>query len=471
MRRGPKGPAARGEAGMAQKYISLDDAADQLGVSKDRLLAMRESGAIHGYRDGASWKFKIEEIDRLKAEGITEEAGSPGILDSDDLELETVDDVSEVSDSILLSEIELGESDASSPSTIIGGRDSTESSDLELSSDSGLELDTSIGDAKADFVESADAGASDLELESSDVLSAGASDVLDMDVDTELGSQFENLEELDVDLESQSSRIVADEQSPPTASGGESELSLEEASSAPEGELSLDSVLGGSAASGGSEIELIDDEDSELVLGEGSGSDITLSSEDSGISLLGPSDSGLSLDDPDFTLGGSAAGVLDLGEEKPGAGLAEDDDFQLTPLDHAPDEDEESGSQVIALDSQEEIDEGAATQLGAASFGEAAVVVEEEAPVLLEAEDMVEETAQSSGLATVGAPGAAAAPVVTEARFSPLVVTSLAFAVVLLGLTAIMMFDLVRNMWSWNEPYTLDSPLMNWLWELLGPGK
>ena len=65
--------------------------------------------------------------------------------------------------------------------------------------------------------------------------------------------------------------------------------------------MSLDSVLGGGSGTGGSEIELVGEEDGgELVLGEGSGSDITLSGEDSGISLLGPSDSWLSLDDPDF---------------------------------------------------------------------------------------------------------------------------------------------------------------------------
>src|SRR3954465_1545202 len=55
---------------MAQKFPSLDDAADQLGVSKDRLTKLREAGKERAYRDGASWKFRSEDIDKLVAEGL-----------------------------------------------------------------------------------------------------------------------------------------------------------------------------------------------------------------------------------------------------------------------------------------------------------------------------------------------------------------------------------------------------------------
>ena len=45
---------------MAGKFIELKEAAEQLGMSPEKLQDMREAGEIHGYKDGASWKFKID---------------------------------------------------------------------------------------------------------------------------------------------------------------------------------------------------------------------------------------------------------------------------------------------------------------------------------------------------------------------------------------------------------------------------
>ena len=53
---------------MAVKYIELEQAAKMLGVSTDELNNMRLSGEIYGVRDGSSWKFKSDEIDRVAEE-------------------------------------------------------------------------------------------------------------------------------------------------------------------------------------------------------------------------------------------------------------------------------------------------------------------------------------------------------------------------------------------------------------------
>src|SRR3954447_15988714 len=58
------------EAPMAQKFTSLDEAANQLGVSKDRLTQLREAGKVRAYKDGASWKFRSEDIEKFAAEGV-----------------------------------------------------------------------------------------------------------------------------------------------------------------------------------------------------------------------------------------------------------------------------------------------------------------------------------------------------------------------------------------------------------------
>ncbi len=66
-----------------------------------------------------------------------------------------------------------------------------------------------------------------------------------------------------------------------------------------------------------------------------------------------PADSGLSLEAPP-SLSGTGEGTLDFG------GGAEDD-FLLKPLDEGGDEDSESGSQVIMLDSEGAFDEKSST--------------------------------------------------------------------------------------------------------------
>jgi excisionase family DNA binding protein len=53
---------------MAGKLLELKEAADKLGMSPDQLIEMRSRGEIYGYRDGGSWKFKEEEIERVLAE-------------------------------------------------------------------------------------------------------------------------------------------------------------------------------------------------------------------------------------------------------------------------------------------------------------------------------------------------------------------------------------------------------------------
>ena len=49
-------------------YLSLEEAAKKLGVPADRLVELRSQGQVRGFRDGASWKFPENEIERLADE-------------------------------------------------------------------------------------------------------------------------------------------------------------------------------------------------------------------------------------------------------------------------------------------------------------------------------------------------------------------------------------------------------------------
>src|SRR4051812_8169146 len=106
---------------MAGKLIPLDIAAQQLGISPDELNDLRQRQEIYGYRDGASWKFKQEDIERIKGERAR---GSSGNLDDSrelsDLPLGSMHDSEDSGeDVVLLSEFEFGESGPSTSSTVL----------------------------------------------------------------------------------------------------------------------------------------------------------------------------------------------------------------------------------------------------------------------------------------------------------------------------------------------------------------
>ncbi len=514
---------------MAQKFTGLEQAADQLGISKDRLNQLREAGKVRAYRDGASWKFRGEDIDKLVAEGIPQidpgssdlslDTGSDIDLSSDvggepsgddldlsgmepgavqsgselglaseeegsepasDLNLEDVDEptvagdegsddalaldaddsIDVNKDSILLSEAELGDSPGRPPSTIIGKAELDLDADLDLSP-----LDKGSGPV------------SDVKLAAdSDLLPSGDDD-LALETPSPSGN-FEGLEELEVDLEAESSRILSPEdvakaqqaakssdkgkESKKGESSGLSDLGLAPLDSSPAvgaSDVNVGSGAGsGVGLSGLSALELDDDDDQ--VLGEGSGSDVTFSGESSGINIISPSDSGLALDEVPLDLSGSApiGSSLDLGSASEdvslepldlgGAEAKAGEDFQLTPLGEDEGDEEKDSSQIIALD---EISEETAGTPLASGLGEAGMMSEDFA---------------LGGLTPGAAPvGVATA---TEMPFSIWNIMGLVSCMLLLGLCGMMTFDLLRNMWSWDGVSTINSSLLEVLNPFLG---
>jgi excisionase family DNA binding protein len=478
---------------MAQKFTSLDEAATQLSISKDRLNQLREAGKVRAYRDGASWKFRAEDIDKLARDGIppldpapsdialesdepaSQNAASSG-LDLDlaedegsgppsDISLEDVDeptvaglddddsdalaiDLDEspinLSDSILLSEAELGESPGRPPSTIIG------KGDLDLDAD----LDLSPAPSGA-------GSASDVKLAPpSDIIPAG-DDALELPSPS---GEFAGLQEVEVDLEAESSRIMAPDDvakakgaaaaAAAKAAAESSELRLAPTDSDVGHVGTSDIGLAGDAASGAgltglSALELEDDD--EGVLGDGS--DVTLSSESSGINIISPSDSGLALDEVSLDLSGSApiGSSLELGNISAddmslavgsSAKQSRSGDFQLTPLGEEEGDEEKDSSQVIALDELSE--EGAAAK-SAAGFGDSGMLSED----------------FGVGLA----PGAVVVSDASETPFSLWNVLGLGSCLVLLSLCFMLMYDLLRNMWSWDGVSSPSSSLL----EVLNP--
>ncbi|HEY6564528.1 MAG TPA: helix-turn-helix domain-containing protein, partial [Pirellulaceae bacterium] len=120
--------------------IETKDAAELLGISVEALNELRSRNKIFGYRDGTTWKYKQEEVDRILAERQAEReaqegsgirldstmnraAGGSG-LDADLDELVAVDESTLSSSNP--GESVLGEDpnqDSSSSSTVIGRTD------------------------------------------------------------------------------------------------------------------------------------------------------------------------------------------------------------------------------------------------------------------------------------------------------------------------------------------------------------
>ncbi|MCE5303311.1 MAG: helix-turn-helix domain-containing protein [Planctomycetaceae bacterium] len=385
---------------MAQKYYSTQEAAKLFGISEDDVKKMVESRELHGYRDGASWKFKAEEIDRMAAERQQSPAASDDAAGGD----------------VLLSEVSLGPADVDASGTVIAMENTgpaASDSDIQLAGSGVLPVDQSItpvpkktGDSKGKFEE--------LQLT--------------LDEDLTLEDSTATLRSMPV---------------PGGMIDGGSAINL--------GGKGLDDddlVLGGSAASGPNDVSI---------------------GGDSGISLVDPADSGLSLEQP---LGLANAESLELSEADmlaPGEATTQvkkDDEFLLTPLEEtAEPSDSESGSQVIALDS--------AVDLSGAGEESMTSILEEAVPSQPSLDMGLGASAGGGallGAAPVGLNEGAAmgssASLSAESPYSTWQIVGLVACLVLLLLCGMMMYDLLRNMWSWQGAYKINSSLMDMILSL-----
>ena len=419
---------------MADNFHNLDEAAKLLNVTPEQLGEMRDNGEIRGFRDGSTWKFKTSEVQKLIDQSS---AGS----DSSELGFEDEGD-----DEVTM----LGESpDLAAMLDSIDDDDDSESS-AELGAAASLLVNDSSSSASVIGDSEADSQESDLQLADDSSASADDAHVLD---DSELLLQQE---------------------------GGTGEIEINQQ----EDDFAFDSSeLDDSSA----DMDLSDDDfalsDDDLVLSNSDSagnSDITLGSGDSGINLTSPSDSGISLDEEPMELAGGSSSALGLPEEDSGlslgddlsdsedfADLQKDDEFLLSPSDEGFGDSSDSGSQVIALSDSQAFDEDAATMIADRMFEEdpldAGMLLEEDAPMDAgEAMGLGDEMDPTLAGTAVGFQQEVLAPTqAVEAPYSVWNLMGLSCVLMLLVLTGISMTDVVRSMWSWQEPYEVSNSVMN----------
>lgn len=460
---------------MASRFVELNEAAELLGISPEELVEKRSSGDIHGYRDGNSWKFKIEEVERCKVEW--QEGGkADSVLRFDDglddlIAPETMEDDGE---SILVSEDSVGQPPETTSSTIIGksGGAPAADSDLKLAADSEITIKPDVGSEL-----SLDDVGSEISLDASPSKKGSS-----VDSDVALVPGVGTDSDVKLVAETGSDKSL---KTPPGLGAdvlGDSEMKLTTGSATGTG--SVPSISGtnkglGSSKLGGDDLEIALDselalsDDDEMVLGSGAGSDFALSAgesginlgsptdsglsleADSGISLQSPTDSGLNLEEEPLDMGGSSISSLELPEDEsieldagafegePAANLKKDEDFLLTPSDEMFTDESDSGSQVIAL--------------------EDSVAFDQDAGVLDQAQGAL--LADTGGLDqqldALGGGGVAATPIGVrqpmysggppEAPYSIWNIAGLLMVMMFLSLTGVLLSDMLRNMWAWED--------------------
>ena len=298
----------------AKKYLSLEEAAEQLSISAEKLNKLRAEGELRGFADRGTWKFKADDIEEFGRSLEVSSSPDVPLLDDPDFDLADVvprdaADGGSALDGGESLEIRLpgqgGDDDfglADEPTIVRGGPGDVDDSDVRLAVDSG------VGDLRDD-----ESGPIDLSDSDSDVrLISDESSVLVGGSDSDV-------------------RLIADENSGIALADDDSDVSLADSGSGARGR-------GGSSAVGASVLDDDQpgggfDQDSQLTLGA-----------DSGIMLESPLDSGIALE--------GASGVL-IGDEDSGLALAADDsDVSLADSNSgdAADADSMDASSAIALD-------------------------------------------------------------------------------------------------------------------------
>ncbi len=403
---------------MAGKFLLLEEAALHLGVSADEVHRLVEKKKLFPLRDGTTLKFKIDDLDRLAVEGVTDTLE----LDLDDVQSGSGGGSIDLADSVALPA-----SQAQPDSLILGG-----SGSLAGDLDENLGLGDAIGQGESIFAND-QSGQDDLARTMLGTGEAvGGLDAMELDLDSIVGLSSPSV--VAPSAAAKSGQPAASAESAPPGSGTFNvELSGIDIGSQPSnaagsnatGSLVLGSgVLGSGALNSGA-----------LVSGvEAAG--ISGSLINAGAALSGALDSGLSLEDDDAAVSGIDLGSLDESQmAEDGATALAGDEFELGGLTG----DDESAS-VVAVEPES----------GDSSFfataGEESSEFTGDIPLGVEA-------ATDMGDLTHG-------EVVPDTKFSVWQICSLVCCALLLLTGGFVMFDLMRTIGS-PDDLSLSSPLLN----------
>jgi excisionase family DNA binding protein len=383
---------------MSSEYYSLEKAAEVLALPTAEVNRLREKNQLRAFRDGSNWKFRKVDVDNYLAESIKNRGKSEKSASESDFDLLGMD------------------GDEESP-TLLADLPSFDS----LIED-GLSLGENMVDAapvsKSAIPTQAGKGTSGNSPEDDDLILSGddlmLADDFDLLPDSAASSSHSQPSASDIDL-------AADDDLVLDSNGSSGHLNL-------------------AGDSGLSLLDVADNIDLQPV--EKGGSDAQLE--------LNDDDDLLALADEDFVVENTSTIAIPV-----------EDDFQLTPnagSDSVLADDSESASQVIALDDENMF----ATPSGSSGFGTdipfapAAAVAEETVPraefsATPFTSDPVEFVVRTPEITST----------VTEIPYTSWHIFWIVFATIFLLLPGMMIMDLIIHIWSWGEPFIINSSIMN----------
>lgn len=413
---------------MAGKFLLLEEAARHLGVSADEVHRLVEKKKLFPLRDGTTLKFKIDELDRLAAEGPDQDqpSGLALELDLDDVKSGPASGAVELADSVALPSGPAKSDESAQPdSLIIGG-----SGSLAGNLDEDLGLGDAIARGESIFAND----------------QPGHDDLAQTMLGT--GEAVGGLDAMELDLDSIVGLSSASVAAPAAAATPSRPPAPADAAPPDSGTLAIDlsgidigsqpSNAAGSNATGS------------LVLGSGAlGSDadpagLSGSLINAGAALSGALDSGLSLEDDDAAVSGIDLGSLDESQTlEDGATALAGEEFELGGLG-----DDDDSASVVAVEPES----------GDSSFfntggGESSDFTGGDIPMSIDGGTDIVDLGTSEG--------------VPDTKFSLWQICGLVCCSLLLLTGGFVMFDLMRTIGS-PDDLSLSSPLLNPLASIFG---
>ena len=302
---------------MPTKYLTLDEAAARLGIPRERLIRLREQGEIRGFADRGTWKFRPEDVEKLREK--LEESPDLGTTagELDDFEKTVVEEPAETFDRLDSDpEVRLAV-DSDSDVSLVGEEEEDSDSDVKLTEkDSDSDVTLVPEDSDSDVRLATEETVAEIEMSSED----SDSDVALVDSDSDVRLVDETIpiveetgkeEDSDSDValvetdkeeetDSDSDVRLTEEAAPVVDVGSDSDVRLVGLDSDSDVRLATDDEVSASQAE--VKEEKVPESDSDIGLLEGeettvfSRDDVSEEEEESGIALA--TESGISLDQP-----------------------------------------------------------------------------------------------------------------------------------------------------------------------------
>ncbi len=474
---------------MSKKYLSLEEASQQLGITAEQLIRRRENGDVRGFADRATWKFRPEDIESLGRSLQTDSSPEVPLLSDDDLLPDPAPTGLEKTSPLIGS---LGTSDSDVRLIDDSGPSRDSDSDVALLSDSDSDIrliDDSPPVSDSDSDVKIDGGASDSEVR----LAPAEGDDSDSDVQILSGDSDSDIRLIDGDTAGDDDSVLTSDsgtglsdatiaagsgilEQAPTDSGisletADSGITLETADSgitleSPDSGIALEVVDSG--------IALSDDDDDAFQLAV-----------DSGIDIGGPTDSGIALENSEQSdndlyqtipmiespIGKDSLDATQL--EVPSLGGGESD-FEIGAFEEDED-DAEIGEDSAAMLFDDDTSGDAATVVKRTAdedfdlddeFDELEVdddglEGEDDELDVFDADDDDFDESFSTGesQAEFVAPQAGMATAV-DVDWGAATFVGLLLSASIMCVCSVVVFDLVHSMWAWNEPASFNSSLL-----------